>query len=184
MVGIHDYDSDPQRLVRRYYQPADSKLLQRERPGGRLLVLEGHAMNDAPLVLSEFGGISYSPDPNTWGYSKCRTVEDLAQRFSELLATVNRLDAFTGYCYTQFSDTYQEANGLLYADRTPKFPLAEIARAVSANSLVAPEAIDLHDELPDSEVPESVGLDSRSSLSPHSSDDTLESLPSEIKRDT
>jgi hypothetical protein len=34
-----------------------------------------------------------------------------------------------GFCYTQFADTYQEANGLLYADRTPKAPLEEIAAA-------------------------------------------------------
>ena len=36
---------------------------------------------------------------------------------------------FTGFCYTQFADTFQEINGLLYADRTPKIPLEEIARA-------------------------------------------------------
>jgi hypothetical protein len=35
----------------------------------------------------------------------------------------------SGFCYTQFADTYQEANGLLYADRTPKFPLQDIALA-------------------------------------------------------
>jgi hypothetical protein len=34
-----------------------------------------------------------------------------------------------GFCYTQFADTYQETNGLLYADRTPKIPLDEIALA-------------------------------------------------------
>ena len=34
-----------------------------------------------------------------------------------------------GFCYTQFTDTYQEANGLLYMDRTPKFPIEQIAIA-------------------------------------------------------
>ncbi len=184
MIGIHDYDSDPQRIARRYYQPGDPKLLQRERPGGRLLVLEGHATHGAPIVLSEFGGITYSSDPNTWGYSKCRTKADLARRFGELLATINRLETFTGYCYTQFSDTYQEANGLLFADRTPKLPLAEIAKAVSPDWLVSPEAIGLHDGVPDSEVPESVGLDSDTATATAVSDDTLESLPSEDERDT
>ena len=33
--------------------------------------------------------------------------------------------------YTQFSDTYQEANGLLYADRTPKIPLKRVAEATA-----------------------------------------------------
>jgi len=44
---------------------------------------------------------------------------------------VRNLGLLSGFCYTQFADTYQEANGLLYADRTPKFPLEEIARATS-----------------------------------------------------
>jgi hypothetical protein len=34
-----------------------------------------------------------------------------------------------GFCYTQFADTYQEANGILYADRTPKLPIEVIAQA-------------------------------------------------------
>jgi hypothetical protein len=41
---------------------------------------------------------------------------------------------FSGFCYTQFADTFQEANGLLYADRTPKIPLERIAAAVRGES--------------------------------------------------
>ena len=36
-----------------------------------------------------------------------------------------------GFCYTQLTDTYQEANGLLKADRTPKIPIAEIRAATT-----------------------------------------------------
>ena len=43
---------------------------------------------------------------------------------------VRSLNVLAGFCYTQFADTYQEANGLLYADRTPKFPIEDIALAV------------------------------------------------------
>ena len=42
---------------------------------------------------------------------------------------VTSLELLAGFCYTQFADTYQEANGLLYADRTPKFPIENIALA-------------------------------------------------------
>jgi hypothetical protein len=42
---------------------------------------------------------------------------------------VHRLEMLSGFCYTQFADTYQEANGLLYADRTPKFPVERIRDA-------------------------------------------------------
>jgi hypothetical protein len=37
----------------------------------------------------------------------------------------------SGFCYTQFADTFQEANGLLHADRSPKIPLEEIAAATA-----------------------------------------------------
>ena len=36
---------------------------------------------------------------------------------------------FSGFCYTQFTDTFQETNGLLNADRSSKVALAEICRA-------------------------------------------------------
>ena len=42
---------------------------------------------------------------------------------------MRELGLISGFCYTQFADTYQEANGLLYADRTPKIPIAQIASA-------------------------------------------------------
>jgi hypothetical protein len=147
IVGIHDYDADPARIAKRYHLEGNPALLQRERPGGRLLVLEGHSANDAPLVLSEFGGIAFSPNPATWGYSKCQTQHEFVQQFAALMEVVNNLEMFTGYCYTQFSDTYQEANGLLYADRTPKMPVHLIASAVRASSLV-PGAVGLHDSIP------------------------------------
>lgn len=40
------------------------------------------------------------------------------------------------FIYTQFADTYQEANGLLYADRTPQFPLERIAAATHTGAPV------------------------------------------------
>ena len=51
------------------------------------------------------------------------------RRYANLLNVVRSLPLLAGFCYTQFADTYQEANGLLYADRTPKFPIEHIALA-------------------------------------------------------
>jgi len=48
---------------------------------------------------------------------------------------VNSLTLFSGFCYTQFTDTYQEANGLVRADRTPKFPLEEMSAATRGQVL-------------------------------------------------
>jgi hypothetical protein len=107
------------------------RLFRRERPGGRLLVLDGQPAADHPLVLSEFGGIACSQQPHSWGYSRCTTPEELAERYTSLMRTVRALELLSGFCYTQFADTFQEANGLLYADRRPKFPLEQIRRATS-----------------------------------------------------
>jgi hypothetical protein len=53
------------------------------------------------------------------------------------MATIHSLNILAGFCYTQFADTYQEANGLLYEDRTPKFPLDQIARATRGQPIPA-----------------------------------------------
>ena len=131
MIGIHDYESDPERLSRRYHTPDREPLFpRRERPGGRLLVLEGERTPSEPIVLSEFGGITFSRDvKHTWGYSRAPTPAGLARRYAALLEAVRSIALFAGFCYTQFADTYQEANGLLYADRRPKVPLSSISAA-------------------------------------------------------
>ncbi|MDQ6663713.1 MAG: glycoside hydrolase family 2 [Acidobacteriota bacterium] len=131
IIGIHDYDDDPERVGRRYgVDEVQSRLFKRERPGGRLLLLEGQPDSDQPIMLSEFGGIALSPDLNgTWGYTRSDTAMQFAERYGNLLHVVRVLPSLAGFCYTQFCDTYQEANGLLYADRTPKFPIEEMAAA-------------------------------------------------------
>jgi len=133
IIGIHDYDDQPDRIAKRYR--ADEvlpRLFKRERPGGRLLVLEGNPHADLPLMLTEFGGIALkTQDRGTWGYSVSASTAEFAEQYGRLLATVRNLGLLAGFCYTQFSDTYQEANGLLYADRTPKFPIRDIAAATT-----------------------------------------------------
>jgi hypothetical protein len=85
-------------------------------------------------MLTEFGGIGYAareqPDAEkAWGYVRSWDVSELQIRYTALLHVVNKVEIFSGFCYTQLTDTFQEANGLLYADRTPKFPLEAIAYA-------------------------------------------------------
>jgi len=131
IIGIHDYDESPARMKARYAVPMAelSSLLKWERPGGRNLAVGGGLAGEQPVVLSEIGGIALSPDPKTWGYSAARTGDELEQRYAALLEVVRNLPMLSGFCYTQLADTYQEANGLLYADRTPKVPVDRIARA-------------------------------------------------------
>ena len=65
----------------------------------------------------------------SWGYSIATTGEAFATMYERLMEALHSIGLFSGFCYTQFADTYQEANGLLYADRRPKIPLARIAEA-------------------------------------------------------
>jgi hypothetical protein len=132
IIGVHDYDDQPERIERRYFTRGVPALLKHERPGGRALVLEGPELGEHPVVLSEFGGMAVRLDAeNTWAYSSCNDTEEFSRRFAELLQVVRSLELLAGFCYTQFADTYQEVNGLLRADRTPKLPLASIADAVT-----------------------------------------------------
>lgn len=142
IIGIHDYDDNPDRIAQRYLaHTVLPNLFKRERPGGRSLVLEGVEGREHPLVLSEFGGIAFSSDPRHWGYSRSETAAGFAERFTALLKVTRSLEVLAGYCYTQFADTYQEANGLLRSDRTPKIPLEQIARANRGGRSEEPAAV-------------------------------------------
>ena len=62
-------------------------------------------------------------------YSRQNTPEAFLEHYRSLLKVVNETMMFSGFCYTQFADTFQETNGLLNADRTPKIPLELISAA-------------------------------------------------------
>ena len=147
IIGIHDYDDQPARMGARYgLNEIESKLLKRERPGGRILTLEGHQVAfQQPLMITEFGGIAFdgrstaqTAGPDGWGYSRASTAEQFVDRYRTLLDCVRNMPALAGFCYTQFTDTYQEINGLLYADRTSKAPLDQMAIATSGSIQRAP----------------------------------------------
>lgn len=133
LIGIHDYDADPEQIRARYGGDT-TQLFDRRRPGGRVLTLDGYPHRGQPVLLTEFGGIAYSKCPapgvaQTWGYTTVTDDAAFEQRYTALLDVITHLPILAGFCYTQFTDTFQEANGLLCADRTPKVPLARIALA-------------------------------------------------------
>ncbi|WP_341529465.1 glycoside hydrolase family 2 TIM barrel-domain containing protein [Nostoc sp. UHCC 0302] len=135
ILAIHDYDTKPQQLIRRYGSEVKlSDMLNHKRPGGRILTLDNYPHQGQPIMLTEFGGIAYAPlnqadADKVWGYERCFNISELEMKYTQLLETVNSLELFSGFCYTQFTDTFQEANGLLYGDRTPKFPIEAIRAA-------------------------------------------------------
>ena len=147
IIGIHDYDANCDHLRQRYGpEMVPEQLFDRRRPGGRILTLDGYPHRGQPIMLTEFGGIAFAKcsEPavkQPWGYSSAENEAEFATMFSQLLDTVIHTALFSGFCYTQFTDTFQEANGLLCADRTPKIPLEEIAKAVTASRMHIPGGV-------------------------------------------
>ena len=141
IIGIHDYDHNVEHLRQRYgAEIVPTELFDRRRPGGRVLTLDGFPHRGQPVMLTEFGGIAFQTqaqaDPGVksiWGYSQAHDPEEFARQYEKLLHTVIHTALFSGFCYTQFADTFQEANGLLNADRSPKIPLARLAAANNAS---------------------------------------------------
>lgn len=133
ILGIHDYDDDLERLTKKYgFQDRILENLSRYRPGGRAITLEGFPHGHQPIMLTEFGGISYvepGREEGTWGYSVSSSRNEFRRRYEKLMEVIHNIELFSGFCYTQFTDTFQEANGLFRADRTPKFSINAMARA-------------------------------------------------------
>jgi plasmid stabilization system protein ParE len=133
--------------IRQRYGPEveTEQLFDRRRPGGRVLTLDGYPHQGQPIMLTEFGGITYQQHAEegvkkVWGYTEIQDAEAFARAYEVLLETIIQTALFSGFCYTQFADTFQEANGLLHADRTPKIPLERIRKVTSISRTYIPGA--------------------------------------------
>lgn len=82
-------------------------------------------------MLTEFGGVSFAPEAGEewFAYSTVGSPEEFVEKFAELVGPLMDSPVIAGLCWTQLTDTEQEVNGLLTADRRPKAPL-EAFRAV------------------------------------------------------
>jgi hypothetical protein len=147
VIGMHDYDSDPKHLRTRYGPEVKSQeVVDRRWTGGRILTLDGYPHRGQPVCLTEFGGLSYvDPERYTggreWGYQSAKNKEEFACRVTALLEVAGTTALFSGFCYTQFADVFQEANGLLNADRTPKIPLEQIRNATRISRTYLPDVV-------------------------------------------
>jgi beta-galactosidase/beta-glucuronidase len=136
VIGIHDYDSDPAHMRARYGPEVKTQeVIDRRWTGGRILTLDGYPHRGQPVCLSEFGGIAFRLDDGRghegdWGYTLACNIEEYERLTCAIIEAARTAAMFSGFCYTQFADTFQEVNGLLFADRTPKFPLERISAAV------------------------------------------------------
>ncbi len=133
---IHDYSEHGSQLRERYGSPeAVRAALDGFGPTGRRIRLSDAAPTvdrGQPVMLTEFGGISYdSGRTDAWGYSAASDDADFEARVGDLLSAVRECRTLAGFCWTQLTDTGQETNGLLRADRSPKLPTEVIRRLVT-----------------------------------------------------
>jgi beta-galactosidase/beta-glucuronidase len=140
ILGIHDYTTEPDVLAARY-RDADAvhEMLTGPGPQDRRPVLDAgqvdrHDAGRAPLMITEFGGVSHRGDTSTWGYAQVTSDAEYAHLLRGLFDALRSCPGVAGFCYTQLTDTLQEANGLLTADRRPKLALETLREIVTGSS--------------------------------------------------
>ncbi len=135
IVTVHDYEGDGVVLGRTYADDAArARLLAGMGPAGHRILVDGAADTGQPVMLTEFGGVNYQPGAQRedgWGYTAATDGDDWIARITGLYDGIRASAFLAGSCYTQLTDTMQETNGLLNADRTPKVPIEQIRRAVT-----------------------------------------------------
>ncbi|MGV3652257.1 MAG: glycoside hydrolase family 2 protein [Devosia sp.] len=141
IIGVHDYAVSGSHLRGRYDSPeAMERSLLGNGPQRRRLLLKPEAWADQPVMITEFGGVSYFPqDGSDWfGYGTVETAEDYLERVEGLFEALHDSPELAGYCYTQLTDTMQERNGLLTEDRVPKLPLETLRAIITRPSEAVP----------------------------------------------
>ncbi|WP_299039360.1 glycoside hydrolase family 2 protein [uncultured Pseudokineococcus sp.] len=134
ITTVHDYEGDGAVLARTYAdEAARDRLVGGLAPSGRAQFVGGAVHAGQPVMLTEFGGISFQPGAaraDAWGYTAAQDAGDWTARIGALYDAVRASTFLAGSCYTQLTDTEQETNGLLDAQRRPKAPVEDIRRAV------------------------------------------------------
>jgi hypothetical protein len=137
LVCVHDYEQRPDVLATTWaddasiaahlagFAPVSGPAFQRR------MLLEPPERGERAVLVSEFGGVGLSEDPKVWGYSMARDADELVARYAALCRALLRSPALSGFCYTQLTDTYQEANGLVRMDRSPKASPERLALATT-----------------------------------------------------
>jgi Glycosyl hydrolases family 2, TIM barrel domain/Glycosyl hydrolases family 2, sugar binding domain len=139
ILGVHDYTSDPEELTRRYGDAAGfDAVLDGPGPQGRRIAVtpgqtERFHTGGVPLMITEFGGLSLRADDGDFSYTRTSSDTQYAALLGDLFGALRSSPLVAGFCYTQFKDTAQETNGLLFADGTPKLPLETIRRIVTGD---------------------------------------------------
>jgi hypothetical protein len=144
VFGVHDYAGSSEVLRERYAdRQAIMRTLREVRPYHFPLLSEGGEIGDEPIVLSEFGGLSFVPQTSEdwFGYRQFASADELLLHYEGLVDALLGSTALAGFCYTQLTDTEQEANGLATADREPKVDPERLRRINTRPSKAVPSEV-------------------------------------------
>jgi hypothetical protein len=113
------------------------------RPHHYPLLGQGGTLNDEPVVISEFGGLAFKPsaEEDWFGYGQFAEGEQLLATYEDLVSALLDSTGLAGFCYTQLTDTEQETNGLVTANRKPKFDPERLRTINSRPSKAVPSEI-------------------------------------------
>ena len=136
----HDYEHDGRILKERYRHGNWHGSLPLATHGFHTFAKK-ERYNGQPVIISEMGGMWWHPKGptycNEWGYGKCpESQAEFVSKYRELIMALLECESIYGFVYTQLTDIEQEANGLFFADRTPKFDAAVI-REINSYLLAA-----------------------------------------------
>jgi len=124
LITIHNYYETGKQLSD-LYGSLEDRLNDRysNQLNVRKLFSNGFSYDGQPVLISEYGGISFRNDDG-WGYgNQVDSKEAFKERLQGLTDAIYDLKNVSGYCLTQTTDVYQETNGVLTFDRKPKLDL-------------------------------------------------------------
>lgn len=126
LLTIHDYEWRRDVLEKRY---SSLENILQSCPSGRPPFANGWEYKGQPILVTEFGGISYQKgEKEGWGYSNAVSDDDFARRYNDVISPLLDSPCVQGFCYTELTDVEQEINGLLTYDREPKIPVEVIKK--------------------------------------------------------
>ncbi|MDF2699624.1 MAG: glycoside hydrolase family 2 [Haloplasmataceae bacterium] len=131
ICAIHNYshgtenEIEKQKIYEKSISDKDNML--NYLPAGRSIYVGEYKNEGEPIMLTEFGGISFNvSNSNGWGYTSVNREESFLKEYKRLIDAIGKSSCIRGFCYTQLTDVFQEVNGLLTFDRKAKVPLDKI----------------------------------------------------------
>ena len=139
---IHDYSLTGAEMKASYSdRVAVREMMSGIGPLGRRMRLLDVPDRGQPVVVSEFGGVSFAPTDRAvaWGYLTAQDAAEFEHILRDQFESLQASPVLGGFCYTQLTDVLQEANGLTDPHRRPKLPMETLrdivlGRAVDISS--------------------------------------------------